>query len=360
MKLTRAIAALFGTLVLSLAGVASAEDKGENVSVAAAPTDEALAISSATVLHRPPSEAADAEPLRIVAVIENDWIENGIVLSYRSLGSDAYQQTPFKRSSAGGHYAMIPGTAVRRPGIEYFIGGATGHFASADNPHVVRVVRPADSAWIEAELHRLDGRRYSVGFDSHYQSFGSDNGQDSYVRAELDWSYRLVTQLYSISLGFGFLEGDTPASTEDDAMSLRRGYRYGYGGVRIRARESVWLDARTSLGFGDDGFSPGASAQLIVGDDWRTCVKLGAEYSTALSHRAWVTLQWDTVPGVLMSATATTTDQPKSRFDSGSYLIYEVMLPITKRLSVTGKLSYGGRGNRPGGPGLGLASEMRF
>ena len=73
-----------------------------------------------------------------------------------------------------------------------------------------------------------------------------------------------------------------------------------------------------------------------------------------------MTLQWDTVPGLLMSATAATTDQPKSQIDSGSYVVYRVTLPVNETMSVTGKLSYGGRGNRPGGFGGGIATEMRF
>jgi hypothetical protein len=61
-----------------------------------------------------------------------------------------------------------------------------------------------------------------------------------------------------------------------------------------------------------------------------------------------------------MSATAATTDQPRSEIDSGSDVVYRLIIPLSERLSVTGKVSYGGRGNRPGGVGGGLATEMRF
>ena len=333
------------------------------LAVVAASSSFAADKPQALVRHRPPLEATAGDELRIVAVIDNDWAEGGIVVRYRKLGGTDFSDAPFERSSAGGYYATIPGDAVVRPGLEYFISGQEGsanHFASAGDPHIVRVRRDPDSAWREAELFRLGGRRYSVALDTQFQSFGNSSGRDRYVRAELDWSYRLISRLYSISLGFGFLEGDTPANAMPDAMNLQRGYRYGYGGVRLRARESVWIDARASLGFGDEGFSPGAGGQLILGDDWRTCVKIGVEYSEALSYRAWVTLQWDTVPGVLMSATAATTDQPRSEIDSGSYIVYRLTLPVSDRFSLTGKLSYGGRGNRPGGIGGGLATEMRF
>ena len=319
--------------------------------------------AAAVVRRVPPIEAVTGRDLRLVAVIDNDWIEGGLVARYRPLGTDVYGVAPFRRSSVGGYYATIPSEIIARPGLEYFISAANGdttHFANAGAPHLVRVTRPSDSAWREAELHRLGGRRYSAKLDVHYQSFGSSSGTDQYIKSEIDWSYRPITTLYSFSLGFGFLEGDTPADATEDAANLQRGYRYGYGGVRLRLRDAVWLDARASLGFGDNGFSPGGGGQVILGDDWRTCVKFGFDASSALSYHAWITLQWDTVPGVLMSATAATTNQPRSEIDSGSYVLFQVAKPINDRFAITGKLSYGGRGNRPGGPGAGIATEMRF
>lgn len=317
----------------------------------------------ALIRHFPPAEARAGTELRLVAVIDGAWREGGLVVRYRALGSDDYQAAPFQRSSAGGYYAVVPADSVARPGIAYYIEGAERghvHFATAADPHVVRVERDDASAWIETELHRLGGRRYSMSFDSHYQDLGDNSGRDRYFRGELDWTYRLVGPLYAISVGFGFLDGWTPSGTGDDAIDLERGYRFGYGGVRLRLRDSVWLDGRALIGFGDDGFSPGAGGELILGDDWRTCVKLGVEGSTALSYRAWVTLQWDTVPGLLMSATAATTDEPRAQIDAGSYIVYRLMVPVTDAVMLTGKLSYGARGKRPGGFGGGLATELRF
>jgi hypothetical protein len=318
---------------------------------------------AALVRHLPPSEALAGSELRLVAVIDDAWVENGLIARYRWVGTGGdYQSAPFRRSSAGGYYAVIPAAAVKRPGLAYYIEGARAahpHFGSPDDPHVVRVERE-ESAWAEQELHRLGNRRYSLRVDTHYQDFGGSNGTDRYARGEIDWTYRLVTGLYSINLKFGFLEGDTPTGTGPDDVIERRGYRYGYGGMRFRVRDSVWLDGRATIGMSDNGFAPGGGAQLILGDDWRTCVKLGAELSKALSYRAWITLQWDTVPGVLMSATAATTDEPRAEIDAGSYVLYEVRYPASDTLSLIGKLSYGARGNRPGGLGGGLGTELTF
>ena len=319
----------------------------------------------ALIRHMPPAEAVAGSDLRLVAVIDDAWSEGGLVVRYRpaAAAGEDFASAPFRRSSAGGYHAVIPAAAVRRPGVLYYIEGARGevtHFASRSHPYLVRVERAPGSAWKEAELRRLGGRRHSLAVETRVQDFGTSHGVDRYYGGELDWKYRLVERLYAIHLGFGFLEGLTPVSLMPGTDSERRGYRYGYGGVRLRLRDAVWLDGRVILGFSDEGFSPGAGAQLVLGDDWRTCVKLGAEGSEALSYRAWITLQWDTVPGVLMSATAATTDEPRAAIDAGSYVMYRVELPVTGALSLSGEVSFGARGNRPGGFGGGLASEMSF
>jgi len=68
---------------------------------AAPPTPPAQA--RASVLHVPPGQAVDAEPLRLVAVIDAAVSEPVIVARYRRLGSAGpYREAPFERSSAGG------------------------------------------------------------------------------------------------------------------------------------------------------------------------------------------------------------------------------------------------------------------
>lgn len=333
------------------------------LTIAAGAVEAAEPPAAALVRHLPPSEATAGSELRLIAVIDDAWAERGLIARYRWIGSDgAYASAPFRRSSTGGYYAVIPAAAVKRPGLAYYIEGAKGaqpHFASPGDPHVVRVERETRSAWIEQELHRLGGRRYSVRAGVHAQDFGGDSGEDRLIRGEIDWTYRLVSALYSIHLGFGVVEARTPLAGAA-AEPERRGYRYGYGGMRFRLRDGVWVDGRAIIGMSDQGFSPGGGAQLILGDDWRTCVKIGGELSEALSYRAWITLQWDTVPGFLMSATAGTTDEPRAEIDTGGYVLYEIRYPLSPALALSGTLSYAARGNRPGGLGGGLGTELTF
>lgn len=350
--------AILSALVVSLAApLAHAQEPA----VAAADAEQRPV--AATLTHVPPSEAAGGEPLRLVAVITDGWVEDGLVAHYRHPGASEYRAAPFQRSTAGGYHATIPADAVRRPGVEYYVAGARGdraHFASAAAPHLVRVEPDPGDRWIEVERRRLAGRVHGVSTRVWSRDFGDTHGADRFVRGELEWTHRLVRSLYSISLGYGFVEGETPTGTMDAAVVAERGARWGYGGVRLRLGDAGWLDGKAILGFGQEGFLAGVGGELILGDDWRTAVMVGGEVMSELSYRAWISLQWDTVPPFLMKATAGTTDQPDSGIDAGSYVDLEIAYPLTRSWTVAGTLSFAARGNRPGGPGAGLAASYDF
>lgn len=313
--------------------------------------------------HIPPTEARAKLEVRLIAVIENSWLEDGLVARYRAVGATEYKEVNFERSSAGGYFASIPGRDVGRAGVEYYLVGHRGnseHFASAEYPHRVRVEPNASDRWTEVEKRRLGHRRYALDTSLSMLDFGSSHGRDRYVQGNVDWSHLLVGDLYSIHLGFGFLQGQTPGGTSTDDGAQKAGVRFGYGGLRYRLRDKVWLDTKAMMGFGQDGFVVGVGGALTLGNDWRTAVTVGAEAMTELSYKAWLRLQWDTVPGVLMSATVATTNQPGAQIDAGSYVEFKVRYPVSQSLELAGTINYAARGNRPGGVGAGLHTRYMF
>ncbi|HEY6038649.1 MAG TPA: hypothetical protein VIV58_30410, partial [Kofleriaceae bacterium] len=133
--------------------------------------------------------------------------------------------------------------------------------------------------------------------------------------------------------------------------------RYGFGEVRMRLHPSVFVDARAGMAVSQDGFGGTVRGQLTLGKPWRSCVQVGADYLADLGPTAWVRLQWDTAPPVLMGASVVRTDLPGavlSRF--GVYLAYDVSYRITPRVTIKGQVSYGPRdGSAHVGGGLGTA-----
>jgi hypothetical protein len=136
--------------------------------------------------------------------------------------------------------------------------------------------------------------------------------------------------------------------------------RYGFGGVRLRAHESIFVDARAQLGGSHDGFDGGVAGAVTFGKPWRSCVTIGGEYLGELGPTAFVRLQWDTAPPLLMGASVVRTDLPGSEIDSsGLYIAYDLALRVADRFAMRAQLSYGARDGKSNWGG-GLGSSVDF
>jgi len=324
----------------------------------------------ATVRHVPPAETDGDAPLRLVAEVIDAWTEARLVARYRSAGGQvaAFAEIPFERSSAGGYYATIPAADVRRPGVEYFIvgvladGSEVPHFGTAQSPHAVRVEPPTELRWIEAERDRLHDRMARVRARTEAIQFGASDGRDYFIRGEVDWTSRLITRLYSFTLGYGFIEGWTPGPRDPDSddPSFEHDARYGFAEVRVRMHRSVWVDGGVAMGFSHEGFSTGVRGQVVFGQEWRSCVQIGAFWLQDLDAELWLRMQWDTVPPFLMGARIASTRLPGSDVGGGAIITYDIMYPFSDRIGITASVSYAARGQRPGNIGGGLATSFEF
>ncbi len=320
----------------------------------------------ASVLHVPPGQAEDAEPLRLVAVIDAAASEPLIVARYRRLGSaGAYREVPFERSSAGGYFATVPAEAVSRPGVEYYIAGrdASGaevpHFASEREPHPVLVEAPLVERLGQSDEERMGGRLDSVRLDIDGHNFGNRyDRHDYFVRGELAWTHHFLRTLYAISFGYGGIEGKTPETDEPGALAVKKSARYGFSEVRTRLYEAVFVDLRATLGVDRDDLEYGGSGAVTLGRPWRSCLQIGGEMLRSMGPTAFVRLQWDTAPPFLMGASVVKTDLPDAVLTDGLYIKYDIIYPLMDRLDVRAAISYGSRDGAShwgGGAGAALA-----
>ena len=328
----------------------------------------AIADERAHVHLVPPAEAPPGQDLTLVAIVDDAWRSPALRVLYRTTGQFGWAMTELGRSSAGGYYATIPADVVRAPGVEYYV---EGHVASAAHPLRVRVEPASSDRWIAAETRRLGGQRSVISLAVEAQDFGAYHRprsarlaeatiEDRYVRGELAWTHRLVSTLYAFQLGYGFLQGTTASERSPDAVDLDRQARYGFGGVRVRLHPSAWVDVRTIMGFSHDGFIFGGGGALTLGRPWRSSVTLGAEAVQDLGPRAWLRLQWDTVPPLLLGATVSVTDVPDAGTKDGSAVAFDATYPITPRISVSANVSYAARDHFQGGFGAGLGTAFEF
>jgi len=321
----------------------------------------------AVVVHTPPLVAETNRPIELVAQIDAPFSE-ALSARWRMIGDATWHEVSFDRSSAGGWYAELPASTA--PGIEYYIHGRDTagtevlHFASEQSPHVVRVVPSLFDRLQDLDRKREGDRKNEVALDFVGHNFGNRYDlKDRFVRAELAYTRRMWRELYSITFGFGSISGTTPLMSAPRTMGgddTGHSERYGFGGVRGRLHESVFLDVRGSLGMSHKDFDGGISGQVTFGKPWRSCVSVGGEYFGDLGPTAWVRLQWDTAPPLLMGASVVRTDMPGAIIDSaGLYIAYDVAYRMADRFSIKGQVSYGARdGASNWGGGFGTAVDF--
>ena len=309
----------------------------------------AVAEVRATVMHVPVAEAEPNTPVEIVAAIDGAWAEPTLLARYRSHGGD-WQEAAFQQSSAGGWFATIPASAVTPPGAEYYIigrsaAGEIAHFASAEAPQAIRIEPSLMDKLEEMDDERLGGHREIVSLDVDGHDFGNRYGvEDRFLRAELRWTHRVSRTLHSVGFGFGSIWGHTPDRDGRGALQQTALAKYGTAEVRVRAHPSVFLDARLALGVSDEGFLRGGGAAVTLGKPWRSNVSMGADILDDLGPTAYIRLQWDTAPPVLMGASIVRSDLPDAQVSAnGLYVKYDLSYRMPSGLTLKGALSYGAR-----------------
>jgi hypothetical protein len=329
-----------------------------------APVAAQPAVAHSLVLHVAPTSTEAGKPIELEAQIDTPFAET-LLVRWRQIGMQPWQDVVFERSSAGGWFASLP--AAESPGVEYFIqgkdssGALIDHFASEQSPHVVRVDPALFDRLEDLDRTRLMGRMDEVSFDVVGHNFGNRYHLDDwFIRSELTFTHKFLRQLYEAGFGFGSITGRTPLISDVEAnggMSELTGMRYGFGQVRVRVHPSVFIDARVGLGVSHVEFKGSGGGGLTFGKPWRSCVSVGGEYIGDLGGSAYVRLQWDTAPPLLMGAQIVRTDLPGATIDaSGVYIAYDINYRIQQRFTIKGQLSYGSRdGAAHVGGGVGTA-----
>ena len=356
---------------------------------AAAPAVPQLVVR---VHHVPTNTVSEEAPLVLLADIEASHLAKEILLYVRTSGVAEYERIVFQRMSTDAvrFSATVPAERIVPGVIEYYIasrgvGQAASeperlHFASPDKPHPVIIMGESDARWRRDLFAQHFENRSRLQAHVEYANFGwrqSNTGtvNDSYWRAELDYSYRFLGWVYSIRLGAGLLLGQTyvpsmgslaqipdPArcgQTMHTATDCRVGVYYGFAELRFRLGRLVRWDLRPILGVGPQSFDGGASTQLIIGHDPGTHVGLGIEGISHIGVRGWLRLAWDTVPRIPMSFTI-----DLENFPNNDAMAMRLMMNFAYRFgrhaSVDLMAGYATRGWQIGGPTLGGGIVTEF
>lgn len=340
---------------------------------ARSPAADAPAPASATtptkardvVRHVPPSRAAAGRDL-VVAIGVDDISRFGQVeLHFRVLGTTEWKTVVFDRR-VDDYAARIPGRRVHAPGVEYFIasradsGRVRRHFASAEEPWAVYVEEKTDDALRMERLARYDGQRSRFHFHGQGESFGANQvGTPDYQAGfGASYTYRVLSVLHALRFGFQRMRG---SSWEDSApgTSVGAGFDQGYAELHLAASDAFAVRGQVTIGANLERFSGGGELGLRLGRETSTHVWLWYGGVGGVGQGSGLSLHWDTVPRVPMSAGVDVTTWP-AQGPWAVRLRYGAEVPLSENFSLTGRVSYQARAAEGGGLGGGAGVAWSF
>lgn len=370
------------------AGQSAASD-GTNATIATPERPTADSAAQAPVVARPRAlPRLLHQPVTSVAVgaalaLSAQWQEGAqppmeLFLHYRRFGQTVYETVRFGMRDMSTLLALIPEAAMRPGTLEYYISSRSGasdpeqlHFASPDWPHAVTVQIDDAERRLREMLAQHRGNRSQFRFHGLYVDRGQRDVissdalnhrpmRDYYYRLEGDFTYRILSAVYSIRIGGGVVRGDsftlqTPLPVHLDNVGLT----YGFAEVRFRFGRLVRMDLRATLGAGPQHFDGGGGGQLLIGRDPGTHFAVGVDGVSSVGIRAWLRLAWDTVPRVPMSFALETSNLPLGE-DMGGLMYLTLGYRFNRYFSFDANLGYAHRDKEVGGPIIGLAPKLEF
>lgn len=347
----------------------------------AVPTQQPRSPAVARLLHRPIVSVAAGESLLIsVQWQQAPAVPTELFLYYRRYGQSSFEQLRFGLRDTATFSALIPESALRPGTLEYYIssrpaGVATAdeqlHFGSPDWPHAVAVQLDEAERRQRMMLAQHVGNRSQFRFHGLYVDRGlrtviSPDGQrtrdmrDYFYRLEGDYTYRILSAVYSIRIGGGVIRGESFTLQQPLPVYVDNvGLTYGFAEVRFRFGRLVRMDLRATLGAGPQHFDGGGGGQILIGLDPGTHFAVGADGVSSVGVRAWVRLAWNTVPRVPMSFTLEASNLPLGQ-DMGGLMYLTLGYRFHRYFSFDANVGYAHRDKEVGGPILGLAPKIEF
>jgi len=305
-------------------------------------TDAALAIA-------PIIKAEPGKPLAITFLVRDPERVTKAWLYVRPPGAPGFKRMDLAADGDAYLRATLDGNLVSAPGVQWYVEGTDGAEGSATEPllgsqaapNLISVERAVQEAPIEEGRSHIDVHVDYVDFDG-----GFGKGFDQYYQAEIDFTYRFLTPVYAVRLGFGTLGGmGGPKDVIDEDMTDRCldesgtyrcksvSFSYVYTEIEYRIRPNVALMLRPQAGLLTTdvmassknprrcaGAENVEGCEFLTGFGGRVRVRLGDEASTNLVIGAGFTdgvgtlleaaYNWRPHPVVPIQLSVNVTDQP--------------------------------------------------
>lgn len=360
----------------------------------AEPNTKAPVVVEPRVHHAAISSATPGERLELTATFEHPELIRSAIVVYRTALGDE-RAVPFQRSVDQGYMAVIPGEAIRAPGIGYTIeleltdGRRLPVFASRAAMHMVSVIEDRMDAVERALLSRLGGRRSVVTALGEYVGFGKTRGSvaipcvvgqtkecpangmitpevdEQYYRAEAGYTYRPLRVVSEFGFRLGVVRGRSlVAFSEYDPERYQVGLNFGAARIRFRIMDLWHMEAELSTSVTEIGFSVGIGSTALIGDPYGSKLLIGFESmglgdSAPFGNRIFTRLDLVAGERLMVSPIVEVTDMPNAEA-FGVRLLGEVGIALGGGFSLQLRGGYQARRSTSGGPGFGGSLSYAF
>jgi hypothetical protein len=324
-----------------------------------------------------------------VIVTSNDLVAYGQVeLFYRRTGARDWRSLGFGQQENGDWVATIPRDEVLSGALEYRIvsteegGIPVARFATDTEPQRITVTGDSRASTYERELARYDGQTSRASVEYRMDNFGENEGMpDNMWGVTTDFTFRVLGTLHALRFGVSRMRAETVVEQTTDEEELERtppmgwtptepgedvvlvaestGYDSGFAELQFALHDYFGLKAQVQLGANLTRFTAGYRAEVRLGLEPGTHVKLYGGGAGDIGFVAGMGLHWDTVPKIPMSTAVEVTNWPSGE-QVALRLITEAELPVGDRFDLNIKGTYQGRTALLGGFGGGLGCSYSF
>jgi hypothetical protein len=329
-----------------------------------------------------PERLYDGDPFEVAILVNHpDRVDKSFVYVRRP-ETITYERIPLVPDGDGYFRGRVPRAVVAPPALELFV-----EVVERDG----RVVTEGDESHPRhVEIDALptpvasEGPGHSAirGF-FQFVDFNRFRGNDYYLLAESDFTYRIAEIFYAVRTGFGVLSGKSGTVAELDARDPSHdktltafvpcdpkdptdktcghdvGFNYGYIEAELHFGRYFGMAGRFLGGHTMNGTGVGAELRLRIGNERGTNLQIGGSILSDIGALALVALEWDVIHGWPMSVGFSVTNQP-SGGDLGFTLAYMIGYRAKPWLQPSLRIGYDARTIDHAGLSLGLGLVMAW
>jgi len=338
---------------------------------------------NAPLVIAPLSRAVPGRPIKLAFLVRDPRRIAGAQLYVRAPGDPGFRRVALVPDGDAYLRATIDAGLVRSPAVAWYVDGLLG---SATEPEIVTIDPGVEEAEIAVGRSHIDAHVDYVDFDGKL-----GKGFDQYYQAELDFTYRFLSPVHAVRLGFGTLSGKggpkdiIDADPAGECLDAEGGYHcrsvdfsYVYTELEFRLRSSIAVMLRPQAGLlSSDRMSDTASgrcsgrdtegcefftgfgmrARVRLGEELGTNLVLGAGFTDGIGTLLEASYHWRPAPVIPVQLAVHVTDLPVPE-DFGVRLIGDVGWRSVSWFYPSLRVSYQARDIDHGGISGGLAMNF--